>query len=150
METNKEKAIQQFKILGPVSIIYSLFFVFCLYKNFYGITSPIWAVATVLYMYYISHKLKKSWKLLNTFFSIAIALLGISNFITGNSIIIFFNYVAIIFLIIINMIYLFVDTKNANFSRHLELFVILGIGTLSEFPSPLPTAYEDYLKNRHT
>ena len=35
------------------------------------------------------------------------------------------------------MIYLFVNTKNVNFSRQLELFVTLGIGTLSEFPSPV-------------
>lgn len=88
------------------------------------------------YIYYISLKLEKKWGLLNTFFSVAIVIFGISNFITGNVAIIFFNYVAIILLIIVNMMYLFIDTSKFNFSRHLALFVDLGIGTLSELPSP--------------
>lgn len=143
MEINNEKInveseenIKLFKVFGPVSIIYSLIFVFCLYKNLYGITSPIWAMATVAYIAYMAKHFKKKWKLINTFISIAIVLLGFSNFITANTIIIFLNYVGIVLLIIVNMVYLFVDIKGVSILRHIEMLIMVVGGMIGRICEP--------------
>lgn len=136
MEKNKEKIVKKFRVLGPVSIIYSLIFVFCLYKNLYGITSPLWAMATVGYIIFLGRQFEKQWRFINTFISVAIVLLGFSNFITGNALIIFFNYVGIILLIIVNMVYLFVDIRGASIIRHFEMLLMLIGGMIGRLCEP--------------
>lgn len=136
MKENNENVLKEFYILGPASILYSLIFVFCIYKNFSGITSPIWALTTIGYMVFMSQKFQKKWNGINTFLSAAIVMLGISNFITTNITIIFFNYIAIVLLIIMNMMYLFINTKNINITRHLALLLKLSVGTLEKMDAP--------------
>lgn len=142
-----EENKKQFRIFGPVSIIYSLVFVFCLYKNLYGITSPIWAIATVAYIVYIAKKFEKKWRFINTFISIAIVLLGFSNFITANTLIIFFNYIGIVLLIIVNMVYLFVNIKGVSILRHLEMLIMIVGGMIGRICEPFEDIFE-YAKER--
>lgn len=139
MEENKreEQDTREFAIYGVASIIYAVVFVFCLYKNFSGITSPIWAGATVYYMYYIYKKVSAKWNTINTFCGTVIVLLGISNFITGNVDIICLNYLAIFAIIIVNVMYIFVNTKGVNVTRHFCAIVQLLFGTLGEIPAPV-------------
>lgn len=136
-EKFEEKELNEFYIFAPISLIYALVFVFCLYKNLSGITNVIWTVATVYYMVHISKKLGRKWNMINTFTSTAIVFLGISNFTTGNETIIFLNYIAIICLISVNMIYLFVRTKGINVTKHLSLIAQSIFGSISEYGTPL-------------
>lgn len=137
---------KEFRVLGPVSLIYALIVVLCLYKNFSGVTNPVWAMATVAYMLYLSKKLEKNWGIINTFISAIIVLLGISNFVTGNDVIIFFNYVAIIFLIATNVMYLFFDLNKVNVTNHILLLMQLLLGVLVEMVSPF-RQMKAFLKN---
>lgn len=135
-EAAEKKDAKEFRILGPVSLIYALILTFCLYKNYSGITNVIWAAATVVYMVYVAKKMEKKWCLINIFISSIIVLLGISNFTTGNATIIFFNYVAIICLIAINMMYLFFDLKKVNVTNHLLVLTQVVLGILLEIGAP--------------
>lgn len=132
----QEEGVKEFRIFGPISLIYSLIFVLCLYKNFAGITNVLWTAATVYYMVYITEKLEKQWRKINTFLSTAIILLGISNFTTGNSSIIFLNYVGIVCLIATNMIFLFLNTKGINVTKHLSLLVQSTFGSIGQYGAP--------------
>ncbi len=141
-----DREIKEFEILGVAGIIYAIIFVFCLYKNFMGVTNVVWAAATVGYMIYIAKKFEKNWRAINTFISIIIILLGISNFVTGNYTIILFNYIAIVCLMIANMMYLFFDVQKVNVTYHLLLLIQLALGVLIEFGTPF-RQLNIYLKN---
>lgn len=146
-EEVEKRDIEEFGIFGTISIIYALIFVLCLYKNFSGITSPIWTAVTVGYMVCITKKLKKTWRVINTFISAVIVLLGISNFITGNEDIIFLNYVAIVCLIAANMMYLFFDMKKVNVTQHFLLLLRAALGVLIEMAAPY-RQMKSFLKSR--
>lgn len=141
------KDLKEFSILAPASIIYAIIFVFCLYKNFLGITNVVWTAATVGYIIYVSKEFKCSWKFINVFISVIIMLLGVSNFVTGNYTIIFFNYIAIICLIVANMMYLFTDEKKINVTQHLLFLFQLPFGSLVEIGAPF-RQMKEFLKNR--
>lgn len=139
-EEQKKREVEDakdFSIFGPVSFVYAIIFVFCLYKNFSGITSPLWAGASVYYMYYLCKRLNGSWKKINTFSGIIIISLGISNFITGNEEIIFLNYAAIFAVILVNVMYIFVETKGVNVTRHLYILIQILLGVLGDLPVPV-------------
>ena len=42
-----------FRRLGPASLFYAVIYTFCLYQNLNGITSPLWAAASVCYLFYV-------------------------------------------------------------------------------------------------
>lgn len=129
-------ARENFKIFGIASVIYTVIFTFCLYKNFSGITNSVWVAATVVYMTYIAKKLEKKQKGLNIFYSVAIIVLGISNFLTDNYLIIFLNYVGILLLIAVNMVSLFKDMKRFEaFTKMLVVFQSM-FGCIANFMLP--------------
>lgn len=143
----KERKIKSFKEIGFATILYTFIMVFCLYKNLYGITSIFYSIATVGYMLYIAKTYHKKYKPINIFISLTIILLGISNFITADYSIIFFNYVGIIGLIIMNMIYLYVDVSRVSIFRYVTLFCTIIVGVLVKFFDPVDDLVT-YIKNK--
>ena len=130
------EAAKESRSLGVISLIYAAVFVICLYKNFSGITSPIWTAATAFYMYYVAKTFEGLWNKMNTFMSVVIILLGFSNFVTDNGDIIFMNYMAIIVLISVNMVLIFYDTKKINVTGHIALILEAVFGALGELEAP--------------
>lgn len=145
----EEREALEFRILAPASLVYALIFAFCLYDNFAGITSAVCAAATVAYIIYVAKKYSKKWSGINTFISAAIFLLGCSNFITGKELIIFFNYIAIICLIIVNMMFLFFDTRKMNVTKHIMFIITLVGGVISQFGAPFRQGGY-FIKNKKT
>jgi len=81
------------KILGPASLIYAVFFTFCLYENWSGITVPFASAGTLVYFRIVSRDLfpertetSGGWLL-----AAAIVLLGISSCLTDCSSVILMN-----------------------------------------------------------
>lgn len=132
----QEQDAKEFKSLGIIGLMYSAIFVVCLYDNLSGVTTLMWAAATVYYMYYVSKSFGGMWENLNTFVSLVIMLLGFSNFVTDNMHIILMNYMGIIALILVNMVLLFYNTKKLNISRHIALILEAVFGAIGEMNMP--------------
>ena len=85
-------------ILGM--LIYALFFTFCLYKNYSGITFPFFVSGTLYYFCLCMKKLSIPLKKNAYFYAISIVLLGIATFLTDDTRIIVMNYIAVFVLLI--------------------------------------------------
>ena len=92
-------------LLGKAALIYAVIVTFCLYKNFSGITMPVFAVATAIFMCYILKSYNVKLKKASWFYIAIIVLLSISNFLTGNSFYIFFNTVGILLMIFVFLLH---------------------------------------------
>ncbi len=110
--------IDNFSIFGIASILYGVIFCFCIYKNFSGITAPFLTIATILYFVYSLKKLEIAIKKESWFYFSGMTLLGISNFLTDSTPIIFFNYVGIIFLLLVFLFQHFYNPSKWTFSKY--------------------------------
>lgn len=122
---------KRFSILGISSIVYAIFFTFCLYKNSSGITAPFFVVGTLYYLYYCMKKLgvlikKDAW-----FYMISTSLLGVSMCLTDDTKIIIMNYMGIFILFISFMLHHFYEDSNWSFERYFEGIVRSVLGTIS-------------------
>ncbi|MBD5097830.1 MAG: hypothetical protein HDT40_12725, partial [Lachnospiraceae bacterium] len=52
-EMDDEKSALRFKVLGLPTIIYSIVYGICLYKNLTGIMTPVFTIATVVYLWFV-------------------------------------------------------------------------------------------------
>lgn len=114
-EIDDEKAALRFKVLGIPTIIYSIIYGICLYKNLTGIMTPVFTIATVVYLWLVLPGLsgdmtlgKEKRKRLIPYF-MGIILLGISVFMTSDMFIIFWNYAGIVLLTMTALIRFFCD-----------------------------------------
>lgn len=135
-ELREQMRLERCGKIGWISVIYALAFTVCLYKNFSGITSPVWAIFTAFYLHYAGKKLEGNWTGVNTLMNIAIILFGFSNFFTDNRIMIFINYVAIIVLIIINVLCVFIDMSSLNVTKHLLAMLQGAAGSIAMWGEP--------------
>lgn len=136
MEENKDQRIQQNQIntvnitvkeekpwkgapyFYYVCLIFSVFYVFCLFDNPVGITYPIFT-AGLLFLYlqlikYQEEPLKKD----SIFYMVSILLLAVSNCITDNQWIIFFNKVGIWLLFGILCLHNSYEDKKWRFTKY--------------------------------
>ncbi len=117
-ERENEKSALRFQVLGIPTIIYSIVYGICLYKNLTGIMTPVFTIATVVYLWLVLPGLsadmasgKEKRKKLIPYFA-GIVLLGISVFMTSDMFIIFWNYVGIILLTMTALIRFFYDEAD--------------------------------------
>ena len=119
-EEEKEKRIRHFRLFSMTSVIYALFYTFCLYKNASGITYPFFTGGTLFCFFLSLKKLGISAKKDSVFYVIAILLLGISTFCTDNSYIISMNKAGIFVLFFVLMIHNFYRDSQWNFSKYMK------------------------------
>lgn len=104
-----QKIKENYLYFGGISVLYGLFFVYCLYENFSGITFPVCVVVTLLvyglFMKKIGVPVKKGSKR----YIAGMVLLGFANCYTGNCMFQFFDVVAILLLFIVLMIHQFYE-----------------------------------------
>ncbi len=113
-EEKKEETIltrqmkKQFSFFAPASILYALFYAFCLYRNASGITYPFFVAGTFCYFFLSMKKLGVPYKKDSLFFMISIMLLGISNCCTDSLPLLLMNKLGIFllsFILILHTIY---------------------------------------------
>ena len=119
---------EHFSFFGIGSLLYSVFFTFCLYKNASGITYPFFVIGTLCYFFFSTQKLGVPYKKDSIFYIISIVLLGISNCLTNSEQILAMNKCGIFLLAFILMLHTFYQNKDWNFPKY---FCALGqtIGT---------------------
>lgn len=109
----------RYSFFGGVSILYALFFTFCLYKNMSGITYPFFVAGTLFFFYLCTEKSGVPWKGGSGFYTVSILLLGISVFLTDNSFIIFTTQAGITLLLLCLMLHQYLDDSKWDFYKYL-------------------------------
>ncbi len=113
-EIKKEETIltkqmkKQFSFFGPVSILYALFYTFCLYRNASGITYPFFVAGTLCYFFLSMKKLGVPYKKDSLFYVISVLLLGVSNCCTDSPQLLWMNKLGIFlltFILILHTVY---------------------------------------------
>ena len=104
--TKRLKANFPFFSIG--SLLYAIFYTFCLYKNTSGITYPFFVAGTLCYFFFSIQKLGVPYKKDSAFYIISIILLGISNCVTSSPQILSINKLGIFllsFVLILHTVY---------------------------------------------
>ena len=122
--------------LIKATVVFALITTFCLYKNLSGVTMPLFAITTIIYMYKVLEKTGIKVKKLSWVYAFFIMELSISTFLTGNSFYIFFNEVGMLLLIFVFLLHNVYDDRKWNFAKTTLSIIeaaVLSIGTLNDF-----------------
>ncbi len=79
-------------LIAGACLIYSIFYVVCLYENLMGVTFPVFTAGTVIFLWKIIKKLGMPVKKITMIYYFFMILIGVSTFLTADRFIIFFNY----------------------------------------------------------
>lgn len=131
-ENNTVKEILvHFEFFGIISILYGIFYCFCLYKNTSGITMPVFTAGTFAYFISCMKKLGISLKKDAWFYIGSACLLGISNFLTSSQVLIFFNCVGIMLLLFGFLIHHFYEDGEWHFGKQAASMISAFFGTIA-------------------
>ena len=127
--------------LGNATLIFALISTICLYKNLAGVTMPLFAVSTLIYMIYGLKQYNVAVKKFSVFYAFCILALSVSDFLTGNFAILFFNNISIFVLLILFLLHNVYDDSRWNFTKT----------TLAFFESLISSvvSLEDLAKDMH-
>ena len=137
----------QFNFFGIATAIYALFFTFCLYKNYAGITFPFFVSGTLYYFYLCMKKLSIPLKKDAAFYIVSIVLLGIATFLTDDGSIIFMNYIAVFTLFISFLLHHFYEDGKWNFSNSCFVFIASVFGSITCIGNPI-SDFSKYRKEK--
>ncbi|MCR4999465.1 MAG: DUF4173 domain-containing protein [Lachnospiraceae bacterium] len=108
----RAEAMERTSIFGKMivpTLIYAVVFAFCVYDNWYGILMGGFAIATIVYMKHMMKVFGVEQKRGSLFYMVALVLLGFSNGLTGDDVIIFFNDLFIIGLVVVFLLHNYMD-----------------------------------------
>ncbi len=116
-------------------VLFAAFYVFCLYDNYMGITYPLFTAGFLgMYLYFLkkeNQKLKKS----SVFYMVSVFLLGLSNCLTGNEMIVFFNKAASFLLYGILFVHNSYHDEKWRFLKYVESLLEFGISIIENLPA---------------
>ena len=118
-ETELTKSMKrQFPLFGLGSLLYSLFYAFCLYENTSGITYPFFVIGTLCYFFFSIQKLGVPYKKNSVFYMISIVLLGISNCMTSSPQILSINKFGIFLLSFVLILHTVYNDQTWNLPKY--------------------------------
>ncbi len=153
MEINRKKEAEEkkgaalFGKLALASLIYTLVYTFCIYKNTSGVTMPLWVGTAVGYVCYTLKLFEKKQKRDSLFIIIVLCLTGISTFLTGNEWIILMNYIAVFLLIASLLLHNFAEDKSWDFGTYFWEIIVAVFGAVGMIAKPF-TDGSAFLKSR--
>lgn len=153
-EPNKGNA-ETFKKYALVSLIFSIVYTFCLYKNHSGITYPFFMAITLGLLYVIRKKdgltllsSRNERKLLGYFYIVALMALSIHRCLTTSWSLLFLDALAIWLLFFSYVLYLYVDTTGWDILSWIEGLVCSVVLPISHSLQPFAD-YNNWMKNRN-
>lgn len=146
-EEEKEKRVRHFRFFSIGSIIYAIFYTFCLFKNNSGITYPFFIGGTLFYFFLSLKRLGISAKKDSIFYVISLLLLGISTFCTDDMNIISLNKMGIFVLSFVLIIHNFYRDNDWNLTKYIASVLQTIFGSIGEVGSPV-SDFTLYLKSR--
>lgn len=142
-----EKQQKRFRTLGAGSLLYALFYMFCLFHNASGITYPFFAGAALLYFGFYTresaescakeHSMwgKASWY--RRFLAASVLVLGALNCMTDSWALLFLNKALMYAILGVLLLQTWHDVSGWSIAAHLKGLFCLGIGTISRIFTPL-------------
>lgn len=120
-----DKMLDNFQFFGIGCILYGIFFTGCLYYGFHGISLPVLSAVTMGMLLWVFRYLGIQAKRSIWFYFGAWEILSISNCLTGNRTIIFFNTCGMVLLFLSFLFTHFCDTSGWGFGKYLwEMFLV--------------------------
>ena len=113
---------ENFSFFGIGSLLYGIFYAFCLYHNTSGITYPFFVIGTLCYFFFSVQKLGVPYKKDSIFYVISLVLLGISNCLTTSPQLLFMNKCGIFLLSFILMLHTIYNDKEWNLPKYFVAF----------------------------
>lgn len=147
-QTKEEEKWSWFRKLGGITVIYALFYTFCMYDNAAGITMPLWILATILYARYALKRFEIPQKKDGIFHIVIMILLGISTFITGNPYIIALNYIGFFLLLLSFLLHTIHDDRRWGIGTYLSELSYSILGAIGYLSAPFADAYA-FQKRHH-
>lgn len=126
----------QFSFFGLASMVYALFYAFCLYKNASGITYPFFVAGTLCYFFLSMKKLGVPYKKGSLFYVISIILLGISNCCTTSVPLLQMNKLGIFLLSFILMLHTIYQDTNWNLPKYMTAILRTILSSIACLFSP--------------
>lgn len=127
----KRKSMQEnFPFFGMASLLYALFYTICLYQNTSGITAPFFTAGTIIYFFLCLKKMKVAWKKDVIFYLVGIELVGLNLCLTKDSILIAFDYIAIILLVISGLLHVIYDDRHWEFGKYFSAIMETVFGSI--------------------
>lgn len=117
---------------------FSLFYVFCLYDNFSGVLYPVFLAGMLLMDCFLMKQAGRSIKKGSKLYMLAILLLGVSTFLTGNLIIIWCNKLAVWILFGILLLHDGYEDQNWTVFRYVGGLWDLAMTALAHLFSVFP------------
>ena len=117
-----KKFKENFSFFGIGSLLYGIFYAFCLYHNTSGITYPFFVIGTLCYFFFSVQKLGVPYKKNSIFYVISLVLLGISNCLTTSPQLLFMNKCGIFLLSFILMLHTMYNDKEWNLPKYFVAF----------------------------
>lgn len=133
-----------------ISLIFGISFAFCTYKNLVGLASSLFVIITILCFKFVLKKFEVKLKKSSYFYIITSVLLSFITVYSDSYIIHFFNYISIVFLLIIMMIQQFYDDKNWSFYKYIDSICYVGISSLCCMLYPIEHGINKYKSKKNT
>lgn len=144
-ETKRLK--EQFPFFSIGCILYSVFYILCLYKNLSSVAFLVFTLGTIGLYFLFLKKMDIKIKKISYIYYMFMILIGISMFMTDDLFIITFNYLGFIILIIVSMITNYYDDKKWDVGKYIGSFFKVGFGAIGNLYRPFSDLGE-YRKQR--
>lgn len=131
---------ENFPFFGGVTLVYAIFYAFCMFRNGSGVTFPFFMAGSLLYLCFSLSKLEISLKKGSWFYMISVMLLAVSTFCTDDGRIIAFNKLGIFLLMISLLLKQFFDTSQWKFGKYLGAIMTLIFAGIGELGRPFTDA----------
>ncbi len=127
--------------------VYALFYTFCLYKNYSGVTFPFFAAGTLYIFLYYMRRQGLTLKKYSYFLMTMIMALGINVCVTGSEVLIVFDKAFIFVLFFMLFLHNLYDDVTWDVSRYAAAIVSTVFSSLSFLPAPIKDGIA-YIKSR--
>lgn len=140
-DTKETKLLKsRFGFFGPASLLYAVFYAFCMYKNRSGVTFPFFMAGSLLFFCFSIAKLGRTLKKGSAFYMVVMMLLAISTFLTDDARIIAFNQLGILLLMLSLLLKQFCNTEKWGLGKYFSSIVTLVLTSIGELSRPFRDA----------
>lgn len=140
IQKQKKERAGIYQILALPTLLYALLYTIFLYENFSSITMPFFVLTTIGYVFYCMEKLGIKRKKDTYLYAGIMMLLGVSDAITGNEFIIFFNNAGIILVLICMLLHNYFEDRKWTFGKYFAAIFTAVFGAVGSIGDPFSDA----------
>ncbi len=127
---------RNFSLLASACAIYALIYVFCMYKNWGAVTTPIWIASLIALVIYLRRSSGKQLKKGSIFLTSVMMIISISCFYTANPYTLFANYVAEFLLLVTFVLLNYADIYRWDIGKLLGEILAASFLSVRMIPAP--------------